>query len=222
MFNVFIKDICSFLTVIVIFTIMLMTTAFRIQVIHMKPFEICWQMTLMSLWTGSNNILWRQIPKNNPICFYSHRIIAKVSWGFFFVPDVKWLSSYLISYYLILPYLTLPTTLPFLPYLISTHIEICVAHTKSVISTTLSFFFSLSCSSWGRTAWPTTAVLGGWRQARGQRRKWSACWTCGIDITPGKDLRKRESFRRFLLPGICAGHYHINRGTILCDQCTYY
>ena len=41
MFNVFIKDmICSFLTVIVIFTIMLMTTAFRIQVIHMKPFEI--------------------------------------------------------------------------------------------------------------------------------------------------------------------------------------
>ena len=70
----------------------------------------------------------------------------------------------------------------------------------------ISFFFSLSCSSRGRTACPMKAALGRWR------KKWSACWTCGIDITPGKDMRKRESFRRFLLPSICAGHYHIDKG----------
>ena len=120
MFNVFIKDICSFLTVIVIFTIMLMTTAFRIQVIHMKPFEICWQMTLMSLWTGSNNILWRQIPKNNPICFYSHRIIAKVSWGFFLYPtlnDYHLILSHIILSYRTLPYLQLCLSYLTLSYL---------------------------------------------------------------------------------------------------------
>ena len=79
MFNVFINDIiCSFLTVIVIFTIMLMTNAFRIQVIQLKPFEISWQMTLMSLWTGFNNILWRHIPKNI-LCMSHHISVILVS-----------------------------------------------------------------------------------------------------------------------------------------------
>ena len=112
--------ICSFLTVIVIFTIMLMTTAFRIQVIHMKPFEISWQMTLMSLWTGFNNILWRQIPKNNPIWFYSHRIIAKVSWGFFLYPtlnDYHLILSHIILSYRTLPYLQLCLSYLTLSYL---------------------------------------------------------------------------------------------------------
>ena len=57
LFNVFINDIFFFLTVIVTFTTMPMTTAFLIQVIQLIPFDISWQRTLMSLWIGLNKIL---------------------------------------------------------------------------------------------------------------------------------------------------------------------
>ena len=96
------------------------------------------------------------------------------------------------------------------------YIETCGSYKVCNFYNFVSFFFSWSCSSRGRTACPMKAALGRWR------KKWSACWTCGIDITLGKDMRKRESFRRFLLPSICAGHYHIDKGINLCEQCTYY
>ena len=64
--NVFMND--SFLTVIVTFTTMPITTAFLIQVIQLIPFEISWQMTLINVfmnWFKQNSL------KANPEKFQS-------------------------------------------------------------------------------------------------------------------------------------------------------